>query len=126
MSNIPPFPQADSHPQTFGRASDSSVCAAYGLQPNPEVKNQWFNGQTLKLDGWHFISCRFDNCKLFVSTPYFFIEGCLIDASTIITYSPELLEVVRLFNYRNTHMKINHPNFCPRFNADGTMTVGGK
>lgn len=125
---IPPVPHSSApgeHPLGQGISPDSrSLSSALGMQANTEVRNQWFNNKTIQLDGWRFISCRFDNCKLILATPNFCLDSCFIDGGTVFTYSFELVEVVRFFNFRIPYMKNNHPEFCPTFNADGTISVG--
>lgn len=90
----------------------------------PEVKSAWFNNQQVKLDGYRFIGCRFDNCQLFVESTDFELIGCLIDDRTIINYGPQILKVVQLFNSRIPWIYANMPFFAPRRNADGTITIG--
>ncbi|WLH27456.1 hypothetical protein [Pseudomonas canadensis] len=125
MAVTPPPPplssfdnQEDSAPQ--GR----KLSTILGISPNPVVNNQWFNGQEIKLDGWHFVSCRFDNCRLLLTSTEFSLERCFVDDRTVINYSNELVNVVKLFNFRNDYMRRNFPGFVPDYNIDGTLSVG--
>lgn len=134
MSNLPPMNNSHGFRNYNGadrsrndlNSDERVVNHLSGLPGNPVVKNQWFNGQVIGLDGWHFISCRFDNCSLRISTPAFFLENCFIDDTSSVTFTPELIELVRLFNFRNRYMQNGYPQYCPTVNPDGTITVGGK
>lgn len=92
------------------------------LFQEPKVSNQWFNGQEVHLDGWHFVGCRFDNCIIFVSSPLFTLEKCLIDPSSKIVINPSIVAPVRIFNFRMPNN--GHPYFWPTFHPDGTISVG--
>lgn len=97
---------------------------AMGLSPDPVVRNQWFNNQEITIDGWHFISCRFDNCQIYVGSPKFKLENCFIDEKSQLIINNEASNIVRLFHLRNKFMIDNHPFYAPRFNADGTFSIG--
>lgn len=128
MPLVPPTPAAPPLPEPGANSNSlmNGLSGLLALTPNPNVKNQWFNGQEVKLDGWNFISCRFDNCRLFLSSTEFSLENCFIDDRTVVTYSVDLVNVVRLFNLRNDHIKRAHPYFAPTYNSDGTITVSKK
>ncbi|QXI03681.1 hypothetical protein HU718_016725 [Pseudomonas tensinigenes] len=128
---MPPIPPPPPLPPSSEARSDSSslmsgLSGLLALTPNPDVKNQWFNGQEVKLDGWNFISCRFDNCRLYLSSTEFSLENCFLDDRTVVTYSADLIGVVRLFNLHNDWIKRQHPYFAPTYNSDGTITVSKK
>ena len=89
----------------------------------PEVKHAWFNNKEVKLDGYKFEFCRFDNCKLIVTSINFELEHCHIDNSTIIEYGSEIVKIVRLFNSRYEWIYQKMPFFAPVRNNDGTITI---
>lgn len=93
------------------------------LMTKPEIKDAWFNNKEVKLDGFRFVGCRFDNCKLTVSSVNFEIENCHIDATTQILYSGEIIKPIRLFNSRYDWVYQHAPFFAPTKNADGTITI---
>jgi hypothetical protein len=90
----------------------------------PEVRNLWFNGQTVALDGYRFIGCRFDRCTLTVAGPHFSLIHCLIDDSTNLQYSPNVVKVIQLFNIRPAGLLGPSMPFLPVRNADGTISIG--
>ncbi|MEW8352662.1 MAG: hypothetical protein AB2665_02585 [Candidatus Thiodiazotropha sp.] len=95
------------------------------LMIKPEINGTWFNGKEVKLDGYKFIGCRFDNCKITVSSTNFEIEDCFIDEKTQIIYSGEIVKTIRLFNSRYEWIYEHAPFFAPTKNADGTITIKG-
>ncbi|WP_041363950.1 hypothetical protein [Methylomonas methanica] len=91
----------------------------------PEINGIWFNGKEVKLDGYRFVSCRFDNCKITVSSANFEIENCYIDDYSLIIYSGEIVKPIRLYNSRYEWVYEHAPFFAPTKNADGTITIKG-
>lgn len=91
--------------------------------PPPVVKNLWYNNQTLKIDGWTFESCRFDNCTLVVHSPFFTLKNCHFDKSNFIQWGLSLIPVIQLFNHQSGNDAT--PPFIAVRNADGTVTIGG-
>lgn len=88
------------------------------------VSKQWFNGEDVHLDGWAFNNCRFDNCRLHVSSTFFSIEKCFMGEGTTIHYGKEVVKIIQLFHMRNDFMKSQFPHFAPTFHEDGTVSVG--
>ena len=88
-----------------------------------KVENLWFNGKEVRLDGYHFAHCRFDNCVLTLYTSSFELTGCIVDPTTKVTWQGELISVLKLFNRENEHAYREFPDFVPTRNADGTITI---
>lgn len=115
-------------PTTFGTPGPDSFpySGIFGIgsyAARPEVNGLYFNGQTITLDGYKFIRCRFDNCKLQVHSVNFELINCVVDPSTIISYGPSVLKVIELFNSRYPWAYEHLPGFVPIRNADGTITI---
>jgi hypothetical protein len=91
----------------------------------PTVNGLYYNGKVVKLDGFKFVGCRFDNCKLVVGSSSFELENCVIDPSTLIEYGAEPVKVIRLFNSQYGWGHGVPPAFTARRNADGSITVDG-
>jgi hypothetical protein len=88
----------------------------------PLNENLWFHHKVLKLDGWCFVGCRFDHCKLVIETPYFVLKNCYIDESNFIQLQGALINAVKFMNImpgQTAH------SFHPVRNPDGTISVGG-
>lgn len=88
----------------------------------PVVKGLWYNRQVIKLDGWHFENCRFDNCMLVAESQFFSVKNCYIDKSNHIDIRPALIGVVQLANLE-TQL---HDQFTalPVWSNDGTVSFG--
>src|SRR3972149_4981984 len=112
--NLPP----PSHAELFG-----SFLSA--LLKRPEVKGVGFKGKEVKLDGYRFISWRFDGCKLIVTSTNFELVNCYIGEDTAISYGPDIIKPIQLFNARYSWICDKMPAFAPKRNPDGTITIGG-
>lgn len=89
----------------------------------PEVKGLYYNGQSIALDGYSFIGCRFDNCNLHISSLNFDLIKCVVDQSTTISYGSSVIKVVKLFHSRHPWALQYFPGFVPTQNADGSITI---
>lgn len=93
------------------------------LSQRPDVRDVWFNGKTVKLDGFNFWGCRFDNCQLEISTFNFEMHRCFLDENSSVLYHGELIKVLRLFNSRYDWVYQAMPKFCPTRHEDGTVSI---
>ncbi len=90
-----------------------------------EVRGLYYNGQEVKVDGYKFIRCRFDNCTLLVTSTNFAMEECIIDPGCSIMYGTHLVKVLQLFTSRYEWLAEQVPGLAPRKNPDGTVSIGG-
>jgi hypothetical protein len=104
---------------------NSPLSALAQLLGRPVVQGLYYNGKVVQLDGYNFVGCRFDNCKLLVRSTNFEVSNCVIDPSTVIEYGAEPMKIMRLFNLRNERAYANTPAFAPRKNADGSISIDG-
>ncbi|MGO4800580.1 hypothetical protein ACEN2T_14975 [Pseudomonas sp. W22_MBD1_FP4] len=88
----------------------------------PVLNGLWYNQKVIKLDGWNFEACRFDNCKLIIETPYFTVKNCYIDGSNSVEVQGVLMNAVKFLNM-NLPMS-THPIYQPIKNPDGTVSIG--
>ncbi len=108
------------------RPLDLSVLASLLAGWPYRVEGQWFYNQTLQLDGYHFVKCRFDACVLKTTKASFIFENCYMNGCSI-TYSGEAWKAIRLYNlispgaFREAIQR--WPSLTPIFNADGTFTI---
>ena len=93
------------------------------LVDRPKVNNLWFNDQIVTLDGYTFNHCRFDSCKLYLSSTNFEIHHCFIDENTVVYFNGEILKILKLFNSRSDWYYKNYPNFTPVRHDDGTISI---
>jgi hypothetical protein len=80
--------------------SSGPVNALAQLAGKVEVRGLYFNAQTVYLDGYKFVGCRFDNCLLKLSSGNFEMIRCVLDPSTRVEYAAGLQKVVQLFTGR--------------------------
>ena len=89
----------------------------------PEVKNLWFDKKELHLDGYRFISCRFDKCRLIVNSVNFEILDCFISEDTVLIFGNEVVKPIRLFNRSYPWIYEKIPYFAPVRTQDGKISV---
>lgn len=100
---------------------------AYDIFNNLEkVTGLYFNGKTIRVDGYHFIGCRFDNCLLEVMTDNFIIEKCVIDERCNVNFYGGPTRVIQLFSriYENPEATFGR-EFSPTRHKDGSITIRG-
>lgn len=110
--------------QRFGEPSSGGLKNSLAsMFSRPEVRGLYYNGSVLTLDGYSFIGCRFDNCRLFVTSLNFELVRCVLDSSTTITYGPAAAKLIKLFNSRFDWASAHFPGFVPTKHPDGTITI---
>ncbi len=93
------------------------------LLAKPTITGIWYNKKKIKLDGYHFIECRFDGCELHLEGTNFIIERCIIDSKTVIYFGGDTTKPIRLFNARYDWMYSSAPLFTPERDEDGRITI---
>lgn len=94
------------------------------LWNKPEVRSIYYNGKTIKLDGYRFIECRFDNCVLQVNSENFELIQCVIDSSSRIEYATSITKVIKLFLGRYPWASQFFPSyFLPTKNPNQSETI---
>lgn len=46
------------------------------LERRTVIVGRWFKGTSIKLDGYRFVGCRFEDCRLWYQTPDFVLDDC--------------------------------------------------
>lgn len=96
------------------KARDAANIGLSDVLKRPEVKGLYYNGQTLRLDGYSWEACRFDNCILEILSTSFELKNCIIDNSNQIRYGDDLKKVIKLFNSRQPRLFGHFPaEFVP-------------
>jgi hypothetical protein len=96
----------------------------YFGQAIPIIKNSYFRGQPVHLDGYRFEGCRFDNCQIFINTTNFELHHCIVDPSSVVIFGDNLLKIIRLFN-RDAQWPHHFSHWGPVKNTDGTISIVG-
>ncbi|MCK9728587.1 hypothetical protein [Pseudomonas syringae] len=89
----------------------------------PIVKGLWYQSKVVHLDGWIFEACRFDNCRLVISTPYFTLKECFVDDSNEIVLEGAIVNAVKLVNFDKGDCYDANEHW-PKRSYNGTITIG--
>ncbi|MFZ3391477.1 hypothetical protein [Buttiauxella gaviniae] len=109
----------------------SQARAAYGIAPPPPpppipsppvVRGLWYNEKLIKLDGWRFESCRFDNCRLVIETPNFSLVDCYLDSTNFIEVAGKLVNALQFMDLGSD--MDDSVEYHPIRNSNGTVTIG--
>lgn len=85
-------------------------------------ESQYFLNQTVYIDDYTFVKCRFDNCRLVTYKGTFKFEHSVLDATTTILYGGEALKIVKLFNSKSP-FSTYFPDLKVSINMDGTFSL---
>lgn len=102
--------------------------SGYGTTPLPpplmlqHAENLWFNQKDVVLDGWKFSFCRFDNCRIFLSSQHFELLNCKFDEHCDIYYRNNTINIIKLFDSRYSQPFLP-PDFSAIRNSDGTISI---
>lgn len=95
----------------------------YGI---PNVTGLYYNGTTIRLDGYKFTRCRFDGCTIEVMSDNFELEECIIDPSCKIVFANSPTKIIKLFNRAyDWAEKYFGKDFVPIKNPNGSITIKG-
>ena len=94
------------------------------LGEKPALTGVWYHAKSIKLDGYKFVSCRFDKCQLHISSSNFVLDKCIIDADSVIYFGNEILKAVQLYNSRSPWLMEKNSKLAPVLHEDGTISIG--
>lgn len=84
------------------------------------VRDRYYKGQTIHLNGYTFVNCCFHNCTLVTETGIFTIDSCTI-AGCHVLFGANAIRLIRLFNMLDGFSS-NAP-FNPDISANGSVTI---
>ena len=87
------------------------------------VEGRWFSDVDIKLDGYHFRFCRFDNCRLVYSTGDFVLERCFLGSGTVLTHTAAGTRAIRLFHVGYPQFDHYWQEWAPERHDDGTISI---
>jgi hypothetical protein len=113
------------HEAQFGQHSESTavtpkttleaMLAAFATN----IRDRYYKGQTIRLDGYTFTNCCFHNCILITETGLFSIHSCTFANSTV-QFGSSAQRIIRLFGlYHKSPWDLFNPNVA----ADGSVTI---
>ena len=98
---------------------------AFDMVNMPEMRNALFRDKEITLDGWRFIGCKLQNCRIHVSSLFFVLDHCEIDNDCVVFFQGESVKIIQLWNKNSDWVRENYPAWAPRHNIDGTISIGG-
>ena len=103
-----------------------SAALASSLAPK-RATGLWFASKSITLDGYEFVECRFDRCKLHVNNAQnVHLERCFISDDTQIVFGQSALSAIKLFNLKNRWYYQNAPVYVPEKDSLGRITLTNK
>lgn len=106
----------------FSGQKPSSSLATLLASISFRKEGQYFLNQTIYIDDYTFVRCRFDRCILVTNRGTFMFIECVISNDTIISYGGEALKITKLFNSMTQYGHL-YPNFIVKLNPNGTFTL---
>ena len=85
------------------------------------VRDRYYKGQIVYLDGYTFTNCCFHNCTLVSTTGAFVINACTVAGCTM-SFGPTAIRLIKLYNVYNPANP--WPAFNPHMAPDGALTIG--
>ena len=123
MPNQSPPPRDKTPASSTGTGQINTLSALAALLVRPVLSSVWYNKKDVTLDGYCFVSCRFDNCLLRVNTTEFELDKCFIDADCTILYGDKIVRIPQLLFARIPTADELFPHFVPIRHPDGTITI---
>ena len=88
------------------------------------VKGLWFEDRELSLDGYEFVECRFDSCRLHVNNAQnVTLQRCYISKDTHFIYGQSALSAIKLFNLKTDWYYENAAVYVPERDEKGRITL---
>jgi hypothetical protein len=89
------------------------------------ISDKVFQNQTIYIDGYRFINCRFENCHLYVRRGTFAFHHCAIYGGLNL-YSDNAQNVIQLFTKNHPGMENDsqlNQLLYPTIHPDGTYSI---
>lgn len=85
------------------------------------VRDRYYKGQTLYLDGYTFTNCCFHNCTLVTESGVFSLEACTL-AGCKMVFGDNAIRIVKFYNLIDKEAE-SHSIFVPSVTSDGSVTI---
>lgn len=114
--------EPEKSPQILGKTNQPTLYDLIFQSLYFRKEGQYFLNQTVYIDDYTFVRCRFDNCTLITNKGTFKFLQCVIGNGTVIRYGGEALKITKLFNSMSVYGQY-YPSFLAKINADGTFNI---
>jgi len=109
-------------------SESTSLAALASLLYPPAVKDAWYKGQTIQIDGYTFEDCRFDGCKLITELATFKFRRCYISSDCRVYFKGAALKTARLLMHvlrvqERIEVREDELGVYAALNHDGTFTL---
>ena len=120
---LPPFDKSrGASPPPLPPPTKAAIKQLATMLSRPPVQGLYYTGKEIIVDGYQFVECRFDNCRLVVNSSNFEFIDCVIDPSTVVAFNGDMMRVIQLYNLRST---VPARPFLPKVNKNGSVTISG-
>jgi len=94
----------------------------------PVVQDRWFKDQTLNIDGYTFVRCRFDSCSFITEHASFAFHACYIEVDCSVFFRGPSLKIAKLLMHQlalRGRIQINagEETIFPVLNSDNTFNL---
>ena len=86
------------------------------------VSNAHFKNRTVFVDGYRFINCIFERCKLMAFRGTFEFHSCVLKDLTERYFDDEAIKCIQLYYHSSTFSPKNAA-FAAKTNADGSFSI---
>ncbi len=86
------------------------------------IQGQWYLNQSVSLDGYKFVYCRFDTCNIITSKGTFSLDHCFFSNCRFYILE-EARNVVQLANIVVPEIRQRWPYLAFQQEADGTLSI---
>lgn len=124
LGQLPPKQDAYNFAAEFLRSISSPPPAP----APPTIEDRWFKDQSINIDGYTFVRCRFDRCKLVTERATFAFRNCYLDPQTGLFFNGAALKLVRLLIHALVQrgritLLPNEMGLLPTTHPDSTFTL---
>jgi hypothetical protein len=86
------------------------------------VSSQYFKDQDIFVDGYRFMNCYLENCRLITNRGTFEFHHCLLTPNSKRLYGEEAQKCLQLYSLDNPTPAL-HEKLKPTIHADGTFSI---
>ena len=109
--------------QDRDKAAIDSLARALTEAPAP-IRGQWYFRQHFYVDGYTFIECRFENCKLISSTANFQFVNCLFSGCGYY-FAGTAQKAIKFYNLPDQSGQRAESLLQPTVGPDGRLSITG-
>lgn len=86
------------------------------------LSDKVFIGRTFSVDGYRFVNCRFEKCRLSTYRGTFEFHHCWFDPLTTRIFGADAQKSVQFYAFKDTKFAAR-PEFLPKIYPDGSISI---